>query len=109
MTDSEEVERLKIAIKRITELVEYQLNIPRERREGDGNNYLRYALGALQECVAPEKEVDRKLFDADPSTMTNKELVDHFAATYAIHSNPTFYRNLKSGYDEILRRLEEKN
>jgi len=108
MSDSEEVERLKIAIKRITELVEYQLNIPRERREGDGNNYLRYALGALQECVAPEKEADRKLFAADPSTMTNKELVDGFASTYMIHSNPIYYRKLKAGYDEILKRLEAK-
>jgi hypothetical protein len=106
MSDKNEIERLRISINRAAELVENQLNTPRERREGDGDNYLRYALDSLRECVAHEKEEDKRNHNADPSTMTNKELVDRFASTYQIHSNPSIYRNLKAGYDEILARLE---
>lgn len=82
MSDKDEVERLKTAIARAIGELEHQLNTPKERRVGDGNNSLRYALGALWECVSPEKDEDRKAHDCNPATMTNKELVDEFASLY---------------------------
>ena len=48
---------------------------------------------------------DEEWWKKDPKDMTNEELVEQFASTYRIHSNPVLYNRLKAGHDEILRRL----
>jgi hypothetical protein len=103
-----EFERLKTAINRATGELQCFVGRHRDLCAKDGSGGARYALLALEECVAPEKEEDAHWNDdrRNPTQMTNRQLVDIFASLYRIHSNPAIYRNLKAGYDEILARLE---
>jgi hypothetical protein len=101
-----EIERLKIAIARAT--MELRRFVERNSTlcAKDGSGGAKYALRALEECVAPEKPEDAHWNKLSPVDMTNQQLVDTFASLYRIHSNPAIYRHLKDGHDEILKRLD---